>query len=478
MNVQSLPLTQPTQARSVAVVAGVALAARLAVVLWTGNRFPPAHDGVRYYALAARLAGGHGYTWQWPDGTVTPVAHYPVGYPALLAAAFRVLGAEPRTASLLNALLGTAVAVFVFLAVKAVSTPRAARLAGFGVALHPGLILFTPCILSEGAFAAAVSLAALCAVRAASRPDSPRSWVARGLLGLALGCAILVRPQAVLCVPLLAWIAARRATPRLRHALALTLVGALALGVCVPWTVRNGRVLGRYAFVSMNGGWNLLIGAQSGATGGWQAVRVPPSCEGVFGEAETDRCFGAEAGRLIARAPLSWALLARRKLAMTFDCGAIGGYYLFLSNPGLFPWRATLAAAGIETLFERAALFVGVVWEARLAGSGRRLSTLVGMGSAAFLLTPAGWISVVALATILVVHTVLTASDTATPLRAAVAVILWTTIATHAVFFGEPRFALVTYPWVVALAAVDVTAASRRPRSPALLGLQPLPTRQ
>jgi len=478
MSLASAPTTEPPQARTLGVVGGLAFAVRLAVAIWAGNRFPPAHDGVRYYALAARLARGQGYSWQWPDGTVTAVAHYPVGYPALLAAVFRFLDIEPRTASLLNALLGTAVAVSVFLAVRAVSTPRAARLAGFGVALHPGLVLFTPCIMSEGAFAAAMSLAALCAIRASGRPDGPRLWIAHALLGLALGGAILVRPQAILCVPLFAWIGARRVRSRVRMALAIAGVGVLALGVAVPWTVRNGRVLGRYAFVSMNGGWNLLIGAQAGATGGWQEVRVPPACEGVFGEAETDRCFGAEAGRIIARAPIRFALLARRKLAMTFDCGAIGGYYLFLSNPALFPWRATLAAAGFETLFERAALCACVAWEGRLAGTRRRLWTLLGFGSAAFLLTPAAWVSVLGLAVLLVVNVAAVAADQVTPLRAVLAALVWTTIATHAVFFGEPRFAFVTYPWVVALAAVDVTTALRRPHSPALLGLQPLPPRQ
>jgi 4-amino-4-deoxy-L-arabinose transferase-like glycosyltransferase len=420
---------------------------------------------VRYFALAARLASGHGYTWLWPDGTVTAVAHYPVGYPALLAAAFHALGATSRTASLLNALLGTAVAVCVFLSVAEVAPPRAARIAGLGVALHPGLVLFTPCIMSEGAFTAAVSLAAISAIRAAGRRDEPAPWLARGLVGLSLGCAMLVRPQAVLCVPWFAWIAARGVMPRLRRWLVITLVGVLAVGVCVPWTIRNGRVLGRYAFVSMNGGWNLLIGAQPGATGGWQEVHVPPSCEGVFGEADTDRCFGSEAERLILNAPLHWALLARRKLAITFDCGAIGGYYLFLSNPTRFPWRATLATAGLETLVERAALFVCVVSEGRLAGARHRLRTLVGFAAAAFLLTPAAWISVVALAALLVVNTAFAVPERTSSLRAIVAAILWTTIATHAVFFGEPRFAFVTYPWVVALAAVHVARSIRRPHS-------------
>jgi 4-amino-4-deoxy-L-arabinose transferase-like glycosyltransferase len=468
----------PEPRRSLGIVAAIAFVVRIAVALGAGNRFPPAHDGVRYFALAARLAEGQGYTWVWPNGSVTPVAHYPIGYPALLASTFHVLGATPRSASLLNAALGTAVTACVFVAVAAVASHRAARIAGLGVALHPGLVVFTPCIMSEGAFTAALSVAAVAAIRAACRRDGRLPWIARGLAGLALGGAILVRPQAVLFVPVFAWIAASGVTSRARRLVVIAVVSVLAIGVCVPWTVRNGRVLGRYALVSMNGGWNLLIGAQPGATGGWQAVRVPPSCEGVFGEAETDRCFGVEATRFIVRAPLRWILLARRKLAITFDCGAIGGYYLFLSNRALFPWSAVLAAAGLETLVERAALFACLVGEGRRPGAQKRLRTVAGFGGAAFLLTPAAWISVVALAGMLVVNLSVTASDRQMPLRAAVATILWTTIATHAVFFGEPRFAFVTYPWVIALAAVHIASTQWRHRLPALLCLQPFPARQ
>ena len=45
-----------------AAVASVALAARLAVVAWASDRFPPAADGRYYHRLAERLAAGQGYT--------------------------------------------------------------------------------------------------------------------------------------------------------------------------------------------------------------------------------------------------------------------------------------------------------------------------------------------------------------------------------------------------------------------------------
>ena len=53
--------------------------------------FPRSEDGHYYDVLARRLAAGQGYTWLWPDGAVTYAAHYPVGYPAMLALGVRAL---------------------------------------------------------------------------------------------------------------------------------------------------------------------------------------------------------------------------------------------------------------------------------------------------------------------------------------------------------------------------------------------------
>src|SRR3984957_8650830 len=88
----------------------VALTARLVVVLWAHATFPAAEDGHYYDTLARRLAEGHGYTWLWPDGAVTYAAHYPVGYPALVALAYSAFGASAGIAMTLNAVLGAAAA--------------------------------------------------------------------------------------------------------------------------------------------------------------------------------------------------------------------------------------------------------------------------------------------------------------------------------------------------------------------------------
>jgi hypothetical protein len=104
-------------------VTAVALAARLAVVLWAAPRIPPAADGTYYQRIARAHRGqGLGYTWLWPDGAVTYAAHYPVGYPARSAPCTRSSVLTPRAAMALNALLG-ALAAFR----RTARSPRASR---------------------------------------------------------------------------------------------------------------------------------------------------------------------------------------------------------------------------------------------------------------------------------------------------------------------------------------------------------------
>src|SRR5690606_5734903 len=99
-------------------------------------------------------ADGAGYTWLWPDGAVTYAAHYPVGYPALLAGLYALLGPSPVFGMAFNAILGT-VAVLATYWVASESASRAgAVLAGTVVALHPSLVLYTPALMTEGVTAA------------------------------------------------------------------------------------------------------------------------------------------------------------------------------------------------------------------------------------------------------------------------------------------------------------------------------------
>ncbi|MDI1449606.1 glycosyltransferase family 39 protein [Polyangium sp. 6x1] len=449
------------RARDTWIVLAAALLARLAVVAWAASRFPPTADGTFYHRIAERVAAGLGYTWLWPDGVVTYAAHYPVGYPALIGGAYAIFGAHPGVAMATNALLGALAAVAVHRLAARAFPPGPALVAGLLAALHPGLVAYTPALMSEGVTASLVACAAWASawVRDAVLLGARRTIAARiVLLGIVVGLATLVRPQSLVFAPLFALIAVAPLTgPRARRTTlgfaALATVSALA--VCAPWTIRNCERMNRCALVSVNGGWNLLIGADPASTGAWSPIKVPDACREVWDEAGKDACFGRAATRYIAEHPGAWLSLVPRKLAATFDyCGA-AGWYLHESNSAACGDRCKLGLGVAETLYERGVLALSLIGLARAAtGSrARRFATwaVVALGLV-FLFLVHAWVAYAALvvAALFGGRSLLRGPV----LPAASVAVLGATLLTHAVFFGAGRYGLVTFPLIAGMAGV------------------------
>ncbi|MDB4946796.1 MAG: Conserved rane protein, partial [Labilithrix sp.] len=196
-----------TPGRDARIVTAIALGARLAVVAWAAGAIPAAADGTYYDTLAGRLAAGQGYTWLWPDGAVTYAAHYPVGYPALVALAYAAFGKHVALAMIVNALVGTAGAWATFDLLARAAPRRLALAGGLVFALHPALLPYTAALMTEGVTASLLVLAAALAARARDAATPGRSRVALVLSGLVLGLATLVRPQSLALAPLFGWAA-------------------------------------------------------------------------------------------------------------------------------------------------------------------------------------------------------------------------------------------------------------------------------
>jgi 4-amino-4-deoxy-L-arabinose transferase-like glycosyltransferase len=434
-----------------------ALALRLAVVAWAATRVPPTADGTFYQTVAQRIARGLGYTWLWPDGAITYAAHYPVGYPAIVGAAYALFGPSPFVAMCLQALLGalTAAAVHRLLA----RHPRAALLGGVLVAIHPGLLAYTPALMTEGVAAALLVFATLAASRARASASGSlrRQRAALVATGLFAGIAVLVRPQLVVLAPVLGFVAA---APRLRARLATAgVVTGLALLTCAPWTARNCARMNRCALVSVNGGWNLLVGTNPEARGGWAPLEVPPGCRTVFDEAGKDTCFGEAARAAITHAPVGWLRLMPGKWRATFDyCGA-AGWYLHQANPIAFDERDKFALGVVETAFERTMLAMALLGTAAPRRPRRRTHALLDasslLGGLALALSPWGHLA----------HLVLTLRLAAAAyarrfecLRSMSVALIASTFLVHGVFFGGGRYQLPLLPFIAAVGAL-----ARRP---------------
>lgn len=431
---------------------GLALLVRLAVVVWAGPRIPPIDDGRFYQIVADRIARGLGYTWAWPDGVVTYAAHYPVGYPALLAPFYALFGAHPVVAMLVNALLGAASVYAVHRLVAVNGSRLGALLAALLLAVHPALVLYTPALMTEGVAAAVVTLAAWLCQRA-----SARGWGALVVAGVVLGLGILIRPQLLLAAPLLGLLASSASGGGWRRLGRAAVVTALAVATCLPWTARNCARLEACVFVSANGGWNLLIGSAPESDGHFiplETIGVPEECREVFGEADKDRCFGRAAVLRIAEAPLTWLGLVPLKLMRTFEYAGAAGYYLHASNPAAFDYGAKLRLAAIETVYQRLVLALAVIGVGRMLGrrAPRVGRCFIVLGAAGVLL-PASFVVYLAL-----VFAALGLGRRAfeAPALVAAAAVVGTTALVHAVFFGEGRYGLVVFPLVAAAAGLSV----------------------
>jgi len=317
------------------------------------------------------------------------------------------------------------------------------------VALEPALVAYTPALMTEAFAGELVLLAAACA--SAARPTVLwRTWATAAILGLSL----LIRPQLVLVAPFVGSLLVWR-EPTLRSAARAGLaVTALSLAVCLPWTLRNCARLDTCAFVSANGGWNLYIGSSPLGDGGWAPVEqigVPPECRAVFGEGEKDRCFGHAGLRRVLAHPASWLALAPRRLGVTFDYGTAAAHYLATSNPVLVGDERKVELGAVELLGQRVLLIAAVLALGLAAGPRTRLRRgLAPVGVAVALLPFAGraWL-VFTLEGALFGRALLRLPSALLAVSLVAA-----TAATHAVFFGAGRYALVCLPALGAVAGL------------------------
>jgi hypothetical protein len=437
--------------RALGIFALALLPRMYAAIAWARE---PVWDG-HYYDIGARsIAAGRGYVGV--EGGAW--CHYPVGYPALLGLFYRLCGSGALVAPLVNAALGALTAALVYLLAQRVevadgdgSRETRALAAGVLTALHPGLVAYTPLVMTEPTAALLLVAAAWAAARAAEDP-SRRSRLA--LAALLFGLGTLVRPQTILCAPAAALFfpdTARRA--RLAIAAATT---ALALAVVAPWTVRNCLTMDGCAFVSTNGGWNLAIGSFPRATGRFETLHGSDGCTVVTGQVQQDRCWQTRAIEWIVADPAHWIALAPKKLGFTFDHESFAVGYLGEADPQRWPEEKKERGRWLLSFAHRVLMVAApLAFVARPSRS--RPVALLGTLFVALL----AWIGAAGdvhtfwpLA--LAIPALALARPGAPPRSAVLSFAAWavaTLVIVHVLFFGEDRYHLVVAPLLCLLAA-------------------------
>ena len=290
------------------------LVVRLALILaWPQTPFS---DGAWYLLRATELARGMGF-----QEAGHPTAFWPVGFPALLAAAIALTGSTVVGPALVNLVAVAATLALILWLSKALGAGAlAGRVAALLYALYPANIVYAGAPLSETA-STAVAIAAF-ALLIAGR----RRWPLLVAAGLVFGAGTLMRAQ-LLFFPVggvAAFMLVYRDLTWREGLRALLLVHLAMAAVILPWTLRNERLLGAPVLVSTNGGVALFTGANDQATGDWFAWEHTPLWDQagipfdqrVGRQVELNDRFQALARRWIAAHPLRWSVLGVKKMAL------------------------------------------------------------------------------------------------------------------------------------------------------------------
>lgn len=250
----------------------------------------PQLDSLEYLTWAEQLASRD---FSWPP---TPI-HGP-GYPMVLGTILAVVRSL-AAARIIQAILGSFTAVFIFLIARKFHGPRAGVMAGLLAAMYAPLILIDVSIFGEGLLV--LLLAVSVYVVSTGRRTIFRSMVA----GLAFGFAATVRPTALVLTPLF-----------LRRTKFL-LFAALAAYPILPVMFHHWSATGDIVAVQTSGGFNLYLGnspkhdgtAWARPGGEWDWARGAAWRAGVRDAANEDPFFVAAAVREIREDPAGFVRL-------------------------------------------------------------------------------------------------------------------------------------------------------------------------
>ena len=246
-------------------------------------------------------------------------------YPYFLALLFGLFGEGYYLPRLVQALLGAAICVLVYLIGRRVFPPAVALGAGLAAVFYGPLIYFGGELLPT---LLAIFLDLLLLLVLVSRPPGPGRWPWLGL-GVLLGLSALAVANILLFLPILAgWLwqfhrGAQVPSGRVVQQIALIAAG---VGLCIaPVTVRNYLVGGDWVLISHNAGINFYLGNNPdydrtvGIRPGrdWaELVEMPETVAGIERPAEKSRYFFARAWDSMAADPVAYGGLLGRKVYM------------------------------------------------------------------------------------------------------------------------------------------------------------------
>jgi len=243
-------LLRPSRTRFLIFIALLAFFIRFgAVVAMRNTSRPPGlqmgQDGIDYHNLGESMAHGHGFARK--DGT--PTSFRAPGFPFLLAGIYLVPERGFLLVYIVLCLLGALTCILTYFLGTELFPEAGARLAALLMVFYFPHIYFATVWASENAFIPAFGLSLWCILVLLRRPNPLIALLA----GLAMGYAVLTRPFAILCLPLLAIVLIwKRLSPAVIAACAVFC--AVTLAVTLSWSWRNFEVQHAPVLATTNGG--------------------------------------------------------------------------------------------------------------------------------------------------------------------------------------------------------------------------------
>ena len=284
----------------------------------------PHFDALEYLGWARRVAAGD-FTWpEFPP-------HGP-GYPYFLGAILAMFNGSLVAAVVVQAIIGAITCWIVMRTTRVFFGPRAGLFAGCLLAIYAPLIWIDASIVAEGLLIFVMALT-LWSVATERHP---------ALTGFLLGVAALIRPTALILLPLALVFGAR--TWRMRCVLA-----AVTIAVLAPVTIANWRTSHQLIPVQSFGGINVYLG-NSPLRDGLASARPGGDWERI----EPQGNFVHRTMQEIAQRPLAYIGLLAQKFGRTFQNDEIRDTHSFYFFRGFAPalWLVPfailfgLAAAG------------------------------------------------------------------------------------------------------------------------------------
>ena len=257
------------------VIVVVSVVLRLATVVYLGDRvdsLPGINDQISYHTLAERLLGGYGFTFGegwWPlTQAGTPTSHWSFIYTFYLAGLYSIFGVRPLLARLIQAaLVGVLQPLLAFWIGKRVFSQNAGLVSAGFTAVYAYFIYYSAALMTEPFYIVTILASLLLSLlyvqgMPSERGNRPRDWQLAGLLGLALGVAVLLRQLYLLFIPFLllwTWWARRKYTGKSPVWPLLLSVGIL-VGMILPFTIFNYTRFHRIVLLNTNAGYAFYFG--------------------------------------------------------------------------------------------------------------------------------------------------------------------------------------------------------------------------